>query len=137
MLSIGELSRRTGVRVPTIRYYEEAGLMAAPPRTEGNQRRYDEASAERLAFIRHARDLGFSIRAIGGLLELGGRPQGSCVEASRIARDQLAEVRVRIERLRRLEVELERIASGCDDVGAAGCYVLKAVSDHGLCGGEH
>lgn len=61
-ISIGELSRRTGVKVPTIRYYEGAGLMPAPTRTEGKQRRYLETEISRLNFIRHARELGFEIR---------------------------------------------------------------------------
>jgi DNA-binding transcriptional MerR regulator len=61
MYSIGELSRRTGVKVPTIRWYEQAGLLDEPGRTAGNQRRYARADLERLAFIRHARDLGLGI----------------------------------------------------------------------------
>ena len=51
--SIGELASETGVKVPTIRYYEGIGLLAAPPRTEGNQRRYDATALERLRFIAH------------------------------------------------------------------------------------
>ncbi len=74
MFSIGELSKRTKVKVPTIRYYEEMGLLAAPERTEGNQRRYDMAGLERLSFIKHSRDLGFSIEAISDLIELQGHP---------------------------------------------------------------
>ena len=70
MFSIGELSKRTKVKVPTIRYYEEMGLLAEAERTRGNQRRYDKAGLERLSFIRHARDLGFSIEAISSLIEL-------------------------------------------------------------------
>ena len=62
--SIGELTRRTQVKVPTIRYYEQIGLLAPPPRTEGQQRRYDKKSIARLAFIRHARELGFNMEAI-------------------------------------------------------------------------
>ena len=64
MFSIGELSKRTKVKVPTIRYYEEMGLLTEAERTSGNQRRYDKEGLERLSFIRHARDLGFSIEAI-------------------------------------------------------------------------
>ncbi len=75
MFSIGELSKRTKVKVPTIRYYEEMGLLAAPERTEGNQRRYDMAGLERLSFIKHSRDLGFSIEAISDLIELQGHPE--------------------------------------------------------------
>ena len=60
-LAIGELSQRTNVKVPTIRYYEQIGLLASPVRTEGNQRRYGPGEINRLNFIRHARELGFEI----------------------------------------------------------------------------
>ena len=70
MLSIGALARRSGVKVPTIRYYEQLGLIDAPVRSDGNQRRYTDAQAQRLGFIRHARDLGLSLDAIRDLLRL-------------------------------------------------------------------
>ena len=137
MFSIGELSRRANVKVPTIRYYEDMGLLAPPERTSGNQRRYDASGLERLSFIKHARDLGFSIEAIRDLIELSDHPDTPCVQASRIAREQLDRVRDRIRKLRRLEIELRRISSGCDDASSGDCYVLKALSDHGLCAAEH
>ena len=137
MYSIGALSRRTGVKVPTIRYYEQIGLLAPPERSAGNQRRYAEKACERLAFIRHARDLGFSIGAIRDLIELSAHPDKPCAKASSIAREQLAHVRKRIEKLKRLEVELDRMSTGCDDASTGDCYVLKALSDHKLCAAEH
>lgn len=137
MFSIGALSRRTGVKIPTIRYYEQTGLMTPPERTEGNQRRYTALDAERLGFIKHARDLGFSIEAIRDLIELSDHPRKPCADASRIAREQLAHVQGRIRNLKRLEVELRRISTSCDDASTGDCYVLKALSDHGLCTSEH
>lgn len=138
MFSIGELSRRTNVKVPTIRYYEESGLLDAPERTEGNQRRYDAAGLERLSFIKHARDLGFSIEAIAALIELQGHPDRSCAEATDIASAQLSDVRAKIKRLRALEKELVRISKGCDGNGVTeDCYVLASLADHDLCEREH
>ncbi|MFD1881020.1 MerR family transcriptional regulator [Paracoccus pacificus] len=138
MFSIGEMSRRTGVKVPTIRYYEGMGLLAAPERTEGNQRRYGKAEMEKLGFIRHARDLGFSIEAIAALIELQDHPDRSCLEANRMARAQLADVRGRIARLQTLEAELTRISEGCTGPGDAGdCYVLASLADHEFCLAEH
>lgn len=138
MFSIGELSKRTKVKVPTIRYYEEMGLLAAPERTEGNQRRYTNEGLEQLSFIRHARDLGFSIEAISSLIELQEHPDRSCEAATDIASSQLAEVRAKIKRLRALEKELARISKGCDGRGMAeDCYVLASLSDHRLCDREH
>ena len=100
MLTIGELSRRTGVKVPTVRYYEEIGLLPAPERSAGNQRRYADGDVDRLAFIRHARDLGFPLPAIRDLIELDGHPQKACLDADRIAAEQLASVRLRRARCR-------------------------------------
>ena len=95
MLSIGDLSKRTGVKVPTIRYYEQMGLLVAAERSQGNQRRYERTDLERLAFIRHARDLGLDLPAIRELIALGQHPQEPCVNADRIAADHLAAVRSR------------------------------------------
>ena len=135
MFSIGELSKRTKVKVPTIRYYEEVGLLPAAERTEGNQRRYNEAGLERLSFIKHARELGFSIEAISALIELQNHPDQSCQAASDIAGEQLADVRQKIKKLRSLEKELKRISEGCNGTGtSAECYVLASLADHGLCG---
>ena len=124
MYSIGDLSRRAGVKVPTIRYYEQMGLISA-------------RDLERLTFIRHARDLGFPIEAIRELLTLSRHPEEPCERADHIAREQLDDVREKIARLKKLEAELARIVSHgeCHTVGD--CYVIRALSDHGLCEQEH
>jgi DNA-binding transcriptional MerR regulator len=138
MFSIGELSKRTKVKVPTIRYYEEMGLLAEAERTSGNQRRYDKTGLERLSFIRHARDLGFSIEAISSLIELQDHPDRSCETATEIAASQLVDVREKIKRLKLLEKELTRISKGCDGQGVSqDCYVLASLADHELCSREH
>lgn len=138
MFSIGELSKRTKVKVPTIRYYEEMGLLAEAERTAGNQRRYDKDGLERLSFIRHARELGFSIEAILSLIELQDHPDRSCEAANSIATSQLVSVRAKIKQLKALEKELVRISKGCDGSGVSeDCYVLASLSDHGLCDREH
>ncbi len=138
MFSIGQLSKLKNVKVPTIRYYEEIGILEPAERTEGNQRRYTEAGLERLSFIKHARELGFSIDAISSLIELQGHPDQSCSEATDIALSQLTEVRTKIRKLKKLERELARISTGCDGEGVSSdCYVLKALADHKLCRREH
>ena len=138
MFSIGQLSKLTQVKAPTIRYYEEIGILEPFERTEGNQRRYDSAGLERLSFIKHARELGFSIEAISSLIELQGHPDRSCCEATDIAMAQLTDVRAKIRKLKMLEKELARISAGCDGEGvSADCYVLKALADHKLCQREH
>jgi DNA-binding transcriptional MerR regulator len=137
MYSIGDLSRRTGVKIPTIRYYEQMGLIPAPERTEGNQRRYDRRARDRLAFIRHGRDLGLSIEAIRDLIDLSGHPEKPCAGADRIAAQHLSDIREKIARLKKLEHELERIVSHCAGHTVEDCYVIRALSDHGLCEGAH
>ena len=137
MFSIGELSKKTGVKVPTIRYYEQIGLIDAPARSEGNQRRYGTTALERLEFIRHARDLGLSVESIRDLIMLGRHPESPCDRADQIAREHLAAVRERIRRLQSLEAELERIASGCGADNIKDCYVIRSLLDHALCDADH
>ena len=137
MLSIGDLSRRTGVKIPTIRYYEQMGLIEPPERSEGNQRRYTRRELERLSFIRHARDLGLNIDSIRELIELSAHPEQPCAHADRIAAEQLQAVRDKIDRLKRLEAELERISTHCHGDQVKDCYVIRALANHELCEGEH
>lgn len=136
MFSIGELSKRTGVKIPTIRYYEQMGLIEPPERSEGNQRRYTIEGLRRLSFIRHSRDLGFTIEDIKGLLELSQHPDEPCHDAHSIAVQHLKNVQSRIVKLRRLERELKRI-SKCDAGNIADCAVIETLADHSLCETEH
>ena len=136
MLSIGELSKLTGVKIPTISYYEQKGLIQAAERSVGNQRRYSKAGLSRLSFIRHSRDLGFTIEDIKGLLELSQHPEKPCSDAHSIAVQHLHNVQGRIAKLRRLERELKRI-SKCEADNVADCAVIETLADHGLCETEH
>ncbi|MEP3331138.1 helix-turn-helix domain-containing protein [Sedimentitalea sp.] len=136
MFSIGQLSKQTGVKIPTIRYYEQMGLIDTPERSEGNQRRYTKEGLNRLSFIRHSRDLGFSVEDIRGLLELSQHPEKPCDDAHNIALQHLKDVQNRIAKLRRLEGELKRI-SKCDADNVADCAVIETLADHGLCETEH
>lgn len=137
MLSIGDLASKTGVKIPTIRYYEQMGLLSAPEQSAGNQRRYSKAELNRLAFIKHARDLGLKIDDIRELLNLSEHPDQTCAEANRIAADHLASIREKIIRLQRLETELARIATGCKGNTIDECYVIESLSNHGLCRDGH
>jgi DNA-binding transcriptional MerR regulator len=127
-IPIGELSRRTGVKVPTIRYYEQAELLPAPPRTGGRQRRYGEAEVARLNFIRHARDLGFEVAAIRELLALSSRPDQSCASIDRLARRHLVEIERRIDRLEALRTELQRMLNACSRGRVCECRVIEALN---------
>ncbi|MCA1940888.1 MAG: helix-turn-helix domain-containing protein [Caenispirillum bisanense] len=132
-MTIGRLARESGCKVPTIRYYEQIGLMPEPARTEGNQRVYEQRHADRLAFIRHGRDLGFTLDDIRDLLRLSEHPEAPCDQADAIARRHLDGVRQRIARLRLLEAELERMAGHCAGSSVAQCRVIEILADHDKC----
>ncbi|QEE39155.1 MULTISPECIES: helix-turn-helix domain-containing protein [unclassified Methylobacterium] len=137
-IAIGELSRRTGVKIPTIRYYEQVGLMPEPPRSAGSQRRYGEADVGRLNFIRHSRELGFEVEAIRELLTMNAHPDRSCTDVDLIARRHLAEVDRRIERLMALRGELDRMISECGQGRVGECRVIETLSNHAKCAhGSH
>ena len=133
MLSIGKLSSATGVKVPTIRYYEEIGLLPEAGRSAGNQRLYDRAVQERLAFIRHARELGFPLNDIRELLSLSDRPDMPCGAADVIATRQLWSVNDRITRLQALQQELERMLTQCARGTISDCKVIEVLSNHENC----
>ena len=132
-ISIGEAARISGVKAPTIRYYEQIGLLPAPPRTEGNRRSYDPDDLRRLSFIRHARELGFEIAAIRTLLTLQDDPDQPCATADGIARARLVEVEQRIASLLALKTELEAMVEGCSHGRLAECRVIEVLADHGRC----
>ena len=137
MHTIGALAKRTGTKVQTVRYYEQIGLMPKPGRTEGGQRRYGEAELDRLAFVRHARQLGFSLEAIRELLDLSDHPGKSCAEADAIARRQLRQVEQRLARLEALRTELKRMVQECTGGRTSECRVLDVLRDHSECLTEH
>ena len=122
MLTIGKLGEAAGVKVPTIRYYEQIGLLPEPDRSAGNQRLYGQSALDRLAFIRHARELGFPLDAIRDLLSLSDRPDQSCAAADVIARAQLAEVEMVVQ---------------CAGGRIADCRVIEVLGDHSLCATDH
>ena len=136
-LAIGDLSARTRVKVPTIRYYEQIGLLPEPPRTEGGQRRYGESELERLNFIRHARDLGFEIEDIRELLTMTATPQSSCHQADSIAREHLEAVERRITSLQALRGELARMVEECGHGRVCDCRIIEVLTDHSQCSSEH
>ena len=128
--TIGDLAKRTGVKAQTIRYYETTGLLPAPRRTAGNQRRYDERAADTLRLIRHARDLGFETGHIRDLLALAEHPEWPCADATAIASHHLEQVERRIAILRSLRSELKRMIRQCPGERVADCRVMAALVEH-------
>lgn len=137
MLTIGKLSAAAGVKVPTIRYYEQIGLLPEADRSSGNQRLYGERTLERLSFVRHARELGFPLDAIRELLSLSDQPDIPCAAADDIAKRQLGAVKERIARLQALQTELERMVVQCAHGTISDCHVIEVLGNHDLCLHHH
>ena len=136
-MKIGELSRATGTNIETIRYYERIGLLPQPAPTRANYRDYGDPHRARLTFVRHSRDLGFTIEEIRSLLDLSDDPGRDCSEADRIASRHLAQVEEKIAQLTSLRDELTRIVGRCRGGVAADCRVIEALGDHGSGAGAH
>lgn len=134
---IGELSRLTTVKVPTIRYYEQIGLLPLAPRTPGNRRLYGKATVHRLNFIRHSRELGFEIEDIRELLAMSAQPQSSCHQVDSIAHNHLIEIDRRIASLTALRAELTRMVDECGHGRVCDCRIIEALADHSQCQSEH
>jgi MerR family mercuric resistance operon transcriptional regulator len=128
-LSIGELSRRTGVNIETIRYYERIKMLPAPPRTAGGRRVYGPAETRSLAFIRRSRELGFTLDEIRVLLALSDDDgQEACAEARDLAAAHLADIRAKIADLRAMERALANAVRRCDAGEAPGCPLIDTLS---------
>jgi MerR family transcriptional regulator, mercuric resistance operon regulatory protein len=124
-LSIGALSRLTGVHIETIRYYERVKMLPAPPRTEAGRRTYGQSHRRTLGFIRRARDLGFSLNEIRALLDLDGSERASsCAEVREIASLHLVGVRAKLADLARLEAVLSETVAQCYGNLTPQCPVL-------------
>jgi DNA-binding transcriptional MerR regulator len=127
VLSIGDAARRTGIKVPTIRYYEQIGLVPAPGRSGGNRRYYGEDAIRRLTFIRHARELGFEIESIRALLALQDQPDQPCDHIDTLAREHLATIEEKIARLTGLRREMKRMLKSCSGGRVAECRVIESI----------
>lgn len=136
-LSIGALAKATDVKVTTIRFYEQIGLLPQPLRASNDRRVYDERTLSRLAFIKHARQLGFAVDAIRTLLQLSDNPEQSCEQANLLAAEQLAAVDSKIARLEALRGELQRVVSAACQGRVSDCRVIEVLSDHSHCAAEH
>ena len=123
-ISIGELSKRSGVIIETIRYYERTKMLPAPPRTASGRRVYGPAETRTLAFIRRSRDLGFTLEEVRALLALGGPERASCADVQKIASAHLASVRNKLSDLVKLESILAETVAQCSDRATPDCPVL-------------
>jgi DNA-binding transcriptional MerR regulator len=137
-LKIGELAERTGTTAPTIRYYEEIGLLPTPTRQGGGQRRYGEDAVRRLTFVRRLREFGFTIEQVRELVALSEDAERDCVAARDIGQAHLDAIRARLTELRALEREMTAFVQRCETACAGGpgtaCVPLVALRLTGAAG---
>lgn len=132
-VAIGEAAKHSGVKVPTIRYYEQIGLLGRTSRAANNRRTFDAADLRRLGFIRHARELGFEIDAIRQLLTLADQPDRPCGEVDAIAQRHLVDIEGRIKRLKALKKEISRMITQCAKGSVADCRIIDVLAHHEHC----
>ena len=128
-IQIGELSKRTGCNIVTIRYYEQIALLPEPARSAGRYRVYDTSAVRRLAFIRRARGLGFTLDEVRALLSLSANDrQDTCANVREVAENHLAYVRAKIADLRAMEDVLADAVRRCAAGEVSGCPIIDALS---------
>jgi DNA-binding transcriptional MerR regulator len=119
-MRIGILADRTGTTVPTIRYYEQIGLLRPAIRQSGGQRTYDNEDVRRLKFVVACRAFGFPIEEVRALLSLTDDRNTSCSEARDLAERQLVAVRRKLAELKALETSIAALVSTCNSTCAGG-----------------
>ena len=124
---IGVLSKRTGVKVETIRYYERIGILPKPPRTEGGHRAYDETFAKRLDFVSRSRQLGFPLEEIRSLLALVDEHEYTCADVRELTLRHATSVRRKIAGLRKLERTLKDMAAKCHGNHVPDCPIVDTL----------
>jgi Cd(II)/Pb(II)-responsive transcriptional regulator len=125
-LKIGELAKRSGCLVETIRYYEKQGLLPHATRSQGNFRLYGAAHAERLQFIRHCRSLDMTLDEIRNLLQFRDAPEDNCSEVNNLLDKHIGHVAQRIKELKALETQLKALRNLCQTTQATkDCGILQ------------
>lgn len=128
-LTIGALSKRIGVNIETIRFYERIGILPKPPRTVGGHRIYGHDHSKRLCFVRRSRELGFSLDEVRVLLQLVDGGRYTCAEVKAVTLDHLADVHRKIADLRRLERALAAMAAKCRGGKVPDCPIVDVLYD--------
>ena len=129
-MRIGQVAKRANVNVQTVRYYERKGLVEPEARTDAGYRAYNEGSVRRIWFIKHAQEIGFSLREIKELLELRTDPHMTCADVKVLAEGKADEVAARISQLKDIRRALHRLIDHCDgDVPVRECAIIEALDE--------
>ncbi|MDT7531284.1 helix-turn-helix domain-containing protein [Sphingopyxis sp. SE2] len=122
--TIGVLARQTGCNIETIRYYEKAGMLPLPARSDGGHRLYGSGHLKRLSFVMTARALGFTLSEVRALLQLVDERDRPCAEVRDLAATHLANVQTKIADLRGMETVLSEMVSTCDTDKSPDCPLI-------------
>ena len=128
-MNIGEAAAASGVSAKMIRYYEQAGLVPAADRSEAGYRIYGDADVHRLRFIRRARDLGFQVAEIAGLLDLWNDRSRRSADVKRLAQAHIDDLERRIAKLRQMADTLRTLADCCAGDHRPDCPILAGLED--------
>ena len=128
LLTIGKVSKQSGIGVETVRFYEKSGLIDDPPRTESGYRQYPASTVVRIGFIKRAKELGFTLKEIKELLNLRLDPITTCDDVRQVAMEKLRNVQAKIQSLRGIEKALGELIGACAGGGPDGeCPILEAL----------
>ena len=125
-LTRGKLAKQSGVNFATVRYYEKLGLLAEPPRSNAGYRMFSSGSINRIRFIKQAQELGFSLKEIKELLELGVTPEATTSDVRMRATEKIADIGDKIKRLKEMKASLELLVeSCCNEASVSECPILE------------
>ncbi len=124
----GEIARRTGVNIETVRYYEQRGLIPKPSRSASGYRTYTEDYVERFLFIKRAQELGFTLQEIVDLLSLRVDPDTDRGEVKQRAEAKIADIEEKISDLERMKHALTVLVAACSGCGpTSDCPILEGM----------
>ena len=126
-MTIGDLSKKTGAIVETIRYYEKIGILPKPKRTSGGHRVYQLSDLQRLKFVRRSRELGFAQDQVRGLLVFVDGNDYSCEDVRELTLEHLFDVRRKIDDLKKMETVLADMADQCNGGTVPECPIIDAL----------
>ncbi len=128
LLTIGQLAKKAEVNIETIRYYERRGLIPEPPRLASGYRQYPLETVTRILFIKHAKELGFSLKEINELLTLRIDKNTTCSDVKRKAEDKISDIEEKIKSLQRMKKALAKLTKECSGRGSVSeCPILEAL----------
>ena len=131
LLSIGDIAKRTGVTVETLRFYEKQGLIPTPARSASGYRQYPQTTVKRVQLVQRAKAVGFTLSDIRELLALRTQPGVTCVDIRRRAESKIAEIEAKLDELERMRQALRRLAAQCSNDGTVSeCPILDALEDN-------